>query len=880
VFAITAMAQDMDPLAVLKSEAPLLDKIEACRALVLTGTPEAIPVLAPLLLDEKLAHMARYALEPMPYPEAGAALRDALGKTSGLLKVGVISSLATRKDAEAVPELRKLVTNQDAEVALAAAKALGDIATPEAAEALLGPISRSVRPQRDYTPVHDALLACAGSFAAGGNRDEARAIYDRLLKMSDAQDHVRAAAFRGVALTQGGVEGAQMVLDALAGDDEALAAAALRIARELDSEDATTTALANGLATLSDARKILLLAVFGPGDAAAGPAALAEAEKGGAEVRVAAIQAVTRIGYEAALPAIEAAATSEDAALAEAARNALSYFPDNKGDAAITAMLSSDQPQTRRVAIELIGVGALVDPIAPLMQVAMNDADEGVRVAALEALQGSAGVDELAPLLESFITTGSPAQIEATRAVLAAISERQKRMPGGVVVTKAVYGDLPDGTSADVTEQVKQLVASGALTVDASNANFGDTAPGAVKHLRIDYTENGSPGSKTVREGETLKLAVVSAPPVVVDAFMGAYEKAAGDAKLALIRLLGSTGSQKAFDAVQAAYASDDATVKDVALRTLCEWPSPIALPALMELVAAGDPNVKLLALRGAVRLIGDNPTEPTKQVADYAALLKNATTPEEKMAVLGGISQMKDKEALDLAFAQIGDAAVQGEAVQAAINIARNFGATATDAAGFFNGTDLAGWVGTTPYWKVQDGAIVGTSDAQIPNNEFLWSGVEVGDFYLVVDVRLEPNTANAGIQIRSKKISDAGQAQGYQADVGEGYWGRIYHEHGREMLDDTDTAEKAVKPGDWNHYEILAVGPAIWTAINGTLGAALLDLNPNAERNGQIAFQLHSGAPMTAQYRVVKLVHNPKVEMEGMKVEDLIAKLRVSEK
>ena len=114
----------------------------------------------------------------------------------------------------------------------------------------------------------------------------------------------------------------------------------------------------------------------------------------------------------------------------------------------------------------------------------------------------------------------------------------------------------------------------------------------------------------------------------------------------------------------------------------------------------------------------------------------------------------------------------------------------------------------------------------------------------------------------------------------MGEGYWGRLYHEHGREMLDDTDAAEKAVKPGDWNHYEILAVGPAIWTAINGALGTAVLDLNPNAERSGQIAFQLHSGAPMSAQYRVVKLVHNPKVEMEGMKIEDLIAKLRVSEK
>ena len=131
-----ALAQDTDPINVLKSGASVPEKMEACRVLSVKGTPEAIPALAPLLLDEKLAHMARYALEPMPYPEAGDVLRDALGKTSGLLKVGIISSLASRKDEQAVPEIAKLLPDADAQVAQAAAKALGDMATPAAAAAL------------------------------------------------------------------------------------------------------------------------------------------------------------------------------------------------------------------------------------------------------------------------------------------------------------------------------------------------------------------------------------------------------------------------------------------------------------------------------------------------------------------------------------------------------------------------------------------------------------------------------------------------------------------------------------------------------------------------------------------------------------------------
>ena len=147
-----------------------------------------------------------------------------------------------------------------------------------------------------------------------------------------------------------------------------------------------------------------------------------------------------------------------------------------------------------------------------------------------------------------------------------------------------------------------------------------------------------------------------------------------------------------------------------------------------------------------------------------------------------------------------------------------------------FFNGKDLSGWSGNEGYWSVKDGAIVGHSDIDIAKNEFLWSEVEVRDFYLSVDVKLSPAERNAGIQFRSKPINEHGQAMGYQADVGGNYWGKLYHEHGREKLDWNDRGVDAVKPNDWNHYEILAVGDRIWTAINGKLCVALKD--PVGER------------------------------------------------
>ena len=88
--------------AVLKTGASRDAKDYVCRKLMVIGTAESVPALAALLPDKDLSHMARYALERIPAPEAAQAMRDALPKLSGALKVGVIGSLGVRRDAASV----------------------------------------------------------------------------------------------------------------------------------------------------------------------------------------------------------------------------------------------------------------------------------------------------------------------------------------------------------------------------------------------------------------------------------------------------------------------------------------------------------------------------------------------------------------------------------------------------------------------------------------------------------------------------------------------------------------------------------------------------------------------------------------------------------
>ncbi|NUQ66569.1 MAG: hypothetical protein HUU20_29250, partial [Pirellulales bacterium] len=103
-------------IAVLKSDADLFQKAKACQRLAVIGTNQCVPVLAGLLPDEKLSHYARFGLEPIADPAAGAALRNALGKLQGGLLVGVINSVGMRRDGEAIGPLKGLVGNADPQV--------------------------------------------------------------------------------------------------------------------------------------------------------------------------------------------------------------------------------------------------------------------------------------------------------------------------------------------------------------------------------------------------------------------------------------------------------------------------------------------------------------------------------------------------------------------------------------------------------------------------------------------------------------------------------------------------------------------------------------------------------------------------------------------
>jgi HEAT repeat protein len=192
-----AQSQEAKLIAVLKSDAPSHAKADACLVLSRIATKEAVAPLVALLGDEKLGHMARYALEPIPDRSVDEALRAALGQLKERPLLGVIGSLGVRRDARSVGPLSRLLKDANPAVAQAAARALGSVGTAEAARALqkAWEVAAAGQPAENQAAIAEGLLRCAETLSAHDGLGQAVAIY-QLLGGSKLPQPIREAALK------------------------------------------------------------------------------------------------------------------------------------------------------------------------------------------------------------------------------------------------------------------------------------------------------------------------------------------------------------------------------------------------------------------------------------------------------------------------------------------------------------------------------------------------------------------------------------------------------------------------------------------------------------------------------------------------------------
>jgi hypothetical protein len=226
------------------------------------------------------------------------------------------------------------------------------------------------------------------------------------------------------------------------------------------------------------------------------------------------------------------------------------------------------------------------------------------------------------------------------------------------------------------------------------------------------------------------------------------------------------------------------------------------------------------------------------------------------------------------------------------------------------FDGKTLSGWDGRSDIWHVEDGAIVGESSPEHPSGttNIIWGGGEPANFELKLEMKLEGNGANGGVQYRSLRVApkidplpadltpeqrarrEQEQAlalknakwnvSGYQADFdfANKYTGQLYEQDSPRgiiawrsqvvateprkkptllaTLGSSEDLKSAIKPGEWNQVEIIADGNTLTHIINGRIMSVLVDTDPEFSRaKGVIAFEIEGPGKVRISHRNVWL-------------------------
>ena len=176
-------------------------------------------------------------------------------------------------------------------------------------------------------------------------------------------------------------------------------------------------------------------------------------------------------------------------------------------------------------------------------------------------------------------------------------------------------------------------------------------------------------------------------------------------------------------------------------------------------------------------------------------------------------------------------------------------------ETAGFtplFNGKNLDGWEGDTALWSARDGMIVGQSPG-LSHNDFLATRASYADFILKLSFRvLGDDSSNSGVQFRSVRIPGH-EMSGYQADIGQGWYGKLYDESRRNkvLADANPKAVDGVRKSRWNQYVLRVMGDHVTISLNGVTSVDYRESEPGIARDGKIAVQLHAGKPFEVQFK-----------------------------
>ncbi|MEQ8852696.1 DUF1080 domain-containing protein [Gimesia sp.] len=806
---------------VLNSDASTYDKAMACRRLAAIGDAKSVPAIAKYLGDEKLATYARSALENIPADAADQALEAALKSVKGDQLVGVINSLAKRRDKGATAELAKLLANDNPKVAIAAAHALGAIGTSDAAAALkqsLGTDRAAVKQEVAF-----ALLMCARSLA-DSNKRQAVELTEVVLQADLPENVNLAATQRAIVLL--GKDGFELLAKTLKADDLARFRAGLQAARKVGPEASRT--LVAVYPELSDERKGLVIAALSQSKNAGALPLIQQALKSDSEaLQLQAVRALNELAPSLSadeqlqvLGDLFALMKPKVPELASAAREGIVSIqvsqPADKVAASIEEktlkLVESEALPQQLEGLKLAGECRL-SSLTPTVLQLVNHANRGVKQAAIEALGGTTSSQDLPKLIT--LAVKNPDDETASNALKAACA----RLP--LEETAQTLAQAMDGASIEQQQLIlNQLAAIGGETALKTMVAAARSNEDALQNTATDLLG---------------KWVTIDVAPPLLDLAQSLenrkYQIRALRGYIRVARQLNMTPAERLEVCRNTLANAERNDEKKLVFEVLRRYPTPEAVNFTINLLKEKDLNV---AASATIVSWAERGT-PIENTLLRDALQQVITTTDN-----AGLKQRAEQQ-----LERISAQAAQEE-----------------QALGFqplYDGKTFNGWHGNEEIFRIEDGEIVaGSLTEKVKQNEFLRSDKEYEDFELMLEFKLLGEKTNAGVQIRTAEIPNDHEVSGFQADLGTGYWGCLYDESRRRKIlagPPKEIRDLPVRMNDWNTYRIRCQGPRIQLWINGVQTVDYVEQDPQIPLKGIIALQIHGNLVNQVHYRNVRL-------------------------
>ncbi len=373
----------------------------------------AVATLAPLLTDERLANVARLALEPVPGAAVDAAFLHALAEADNGNRLALVQSIGNRRIASAVPALTSLLSDKDEHIAAAATKALGQIGNTAALAALTGAPNPAAR------PMIEARLACAWRLPTA----DGTAVFQSVFADARVSAAQRAFAWRAL-LDREPSEAVQRIDRVLTGEDIVAQRIALEAIATLPAKELAPTLLSKLDSYDAPTKSAVIAALARRHEAALVPAAAKALADPDPAVRTTALAALGQLPGNAdvanQLAQFLVTVSGDDAKLA---RQSFARLNGPGVNDAILAGAASGEPRLRAVWLEMIGLRGMTEAL-PLLWKIRADPDGGVRAAAVRAAGEIAPASDQAAMLAWTIAATDSQEITRAQRALVSISQR------------------------------------------------------------------------------------------------------------------------------------------------------------------------------------------------------------------------------------------------------------------------------------------------------------------------------------------------------------------------------------------------------------------------------------------------------------------------